>query len=140
MSKTKAIAVAFLALTVTTAALPLYASVARAQDTQAGQTDPSEFPAIDSAKISLSDAIALAQKEFGGKAASATIDDESKSLAYEIELLTATGEQKVSVDAASGKASVMTAEAESGGDDGNAHDGSDGAEQPHSAETGEDAK
>lgn len=139
MSKTKAIAAAFLALTITTAALPLYASVASAQDTQAGQADPSEYPAIDGAKISLSDAVALAQKQFGGKAASASIDDESKSLAYEIELLTANGEQKVSVDAASGKATVMAAEAESGSDDGNADDGSNGAEQPDSAETGEDA-
>lgn len=139
MSKIKAIAAAFLLLTVTTAALPLYASIASAQDTQTGQADPSEFPAIDSAKFSLSDAIASAEKQFGGKAASATIDDESKSLAYEIELLTASGEQKVSVDAASGKASVMASEAETGGDNGEANEGSNGTEQPDPAETGEDA-
>ena len=137
MSKTKTIAAALLALTVTTTVVPLFASAASAQETQSGQADPSEFPVIDSAKVSLPDAIALAEKQFGGKAAAASLDDESKSPAYEIELLTAKGEQKILVDATSGKASVMPAEAKNGADNGDANEGS--GEMQDSSETGEDA-
>ena len=90
---------------------------ANAETTKVERSEAAELAAIEGAKISLADAIAAAEKEFGGKAVEAGIEDENGALAYEIELLGPNGEQKVAVDTQTGKATEMAADAEEGDDD-----------------------
>lgn len=119
MTKSNLIPAALAALLAAGALGTVFTQTANAQATTAGQTDASELALVDGAKVSLADAIATAEKEFGGKAADAGLDDENGSLAYEIELLSPNGEQKISVDAMTGKAMAMAKEAdgEDQGDD-----------------------
>jgi uncharacterized membrane protein YkoI len=137
MTKSRLIPAALASLLAVGALGAIFTQTANAQAAKIEQTDPSEFPMIDGAKVSLAEAIATAEKEFGGKAAAAGIDDEKGSLAYEIELLTATGEQKVSVDAATGRAVAMAEKPDAEDEDG---DSGENEEANDSRETGEGAE
>lgn len=137
MTKSRLVPAALASLIAVGALGAIFTQTANAQAAKTEQTDSSEFPMIDGAKVSLAEAIAIAEKEFGGKAADAGIDDEKGSLTYEVELLTATCEQKVSVDAATGKAAAMAEEPDAEDEDGAS--GED-EEANDSQETGEGAE
>ena len=75
MTKSRLIPAALASLLAVGALGAIFTQTANAQAAKIEQTDPSEFPMIDGAKVSLAEAIATAEKEFGGKAAAAGIDD-----------------------------------------------------------------
>lgn len=100
---------------------------------QAEQSDAMEVAALEAAKVSLTDAIAIAEKEVGGKAIDAGFEDENGTYAYEVEILGAKGEQTVLVDADSGKVTNVA----QNDDDGDQDEGDEGAEDEGS-EDGED--
>lgn len=81
----------------------------------AGQDDSHEYARLEAAKVSLSDAIAAAEKAFGGKAVSAALDQEQAEPAYEVELMTADGSKAVAVNGLTGQAAVAT-DTHDGGD------------------------
>lgn len=79
-----------------------------------GQETNHELSAVTNAKTSLSQAIAAAEQETGGKAVGAGLENQDGSMAYEIEI--AKGSlQEVLVDLDSGK--VIKVMAASAGDD-----------------------
>ena len=82
-----------------------------------------EHARLEAAKVSLSEAIAAAEKAFGGKAVSAALDQEQAEPAYEVELMTADGSKAIAVNGLTGQAAVAPA----------THDGGDN-------ESGEDAE
>ncbi len=98
------------------------------------QSDATELAALEGAKVSLTDAIAIAEKEGGGKAVDAGFEGENGSYAYEVEVLGANGEQTVLVDAQSGK---VTKVAQNADDNDDQDEGDEGAEREGS-ENGED--
>jgi uncharacterized membrane protein YkoI len=53
-------------------------------------------------KISLTEAVAAAEKHQGGQAYDASLDDDGKSLSYEVEVLVGDKTYEVTVDAVSG--------------------------------------
>ena len=67
--------------------------------------DEAELAAINTAKISLSDAIGLAEKEAGGRAVEAEIDEDGdRVFYYEVEVITPDGgEKEVLIDMNTGK-------------------------------------
>lgn len=72
---------------------------------QADQTDDSaEYAKLSGAKLSLAEASMAAEKQFGGKAVNAALDNEQQAATFEIELMTDAGTKIVSVDGQSGKA------------------------------------
>ena len=100
----------------------------------AEQSDAMELAALQGAKVSLADAIAIAEKEGGGKAVDAGFEDENGSYAYEVEVLGANGEQTVLVDANSGK---VTKVAQNADDNQDQDEGDEGAED-EASENGKD--
>lgn len=89
----------------------------------AGQDDSQEYARLEKAKLSLSEAIATAEKEFGGKAVNAALDQEQTDPTYEVELMTADGSRTIAINGLTGKAAVTT----------DTHDG-------HDSEGAEDAE
>ncbi|MBN9034181.1 MAG: hypothetical protein BGO05_19820 [Rhizobiales bacterium 63-7] len=72
----------------------------------AGQDDSKEYASLETAKVSLSDAIAAAEKAFGGKAVNAALDPEQNQPTYEVELMTANGSQTIAVNGLTGEAAT----------------------------------
>lgn len=99
----------------------------------AEQSDAMELAALAGAKVSLTEAIAIAEKEGGGKAVDAGFEDENGSYAYEVEVLGPNGEQTLLVDGQSGKVTKVAQNA----DDDDQDEGDEGAEDEGS-ESGED--
>lgn len=62
------------------------------------------------AKISLSDAVARSQTQFGGKAVKAELEGEEGTLAYEIELVNGKDVREVRLDAVTGAVLSSTAD------------------------------
>jgi uncharacterized membrane protein YkoI len=83
----------------TVVALAGAAGIAHAGD----KPDAAEMAKLAAAKTSLSQAIAIAEKETGGKAIDAGFDNEDGTLSLEIEVLKDNAVSKVIVDADSGK-------------------------------------
>lgn len=100
----------------------------------AEQSDAMELAAREGAKVSLADAIAIAEKEGGGKAVDAGFEDENGSYVYEVEVLGANGEQTVLVDANSGKVTKVARNA----DDNDDQDEGDEAAEDEASENAED--
>lgn len=98
------------------------------------QSDALKLAALADAKVSITDAIAIAEKDGGGKAVDAGFADENGSYAYEVEVLDTNGEQTVLVDAQSGK---VTKVAQKANDNDDQDEGDTGAEDEGS-ESGED--
>lgn len=94
------------------AATSIPASTIAAEPTS-GQDDASEFAKLSGVKIGLADAIAAAEKQFGGKAVNAALDNEQASASFEVELMTESGSKTVSVD---GKTGDIKPVADSSGD------------------------
>jgi len=93
MARTHLLAVA------TIVALGGAAGIAQAGD----KPDAQEMAKLTAAKTSLSQAIAIAEKETGGKAIDADFDNENGALSLEIEVLKDNAVSKVIIDADSGK-------------------------------------
>jgi len=89
------------------------ASAAQGND---GQDDAVEFAKLGGAKVSLSEAIAAAEQKFGGKAVNAALDNEQTTPTFEIELMSASGSQTVSVDGQTGMAKVTDDNGQDGND------------------------
>ncbi len=83
----------------TVVALAGAAGIAQAGD----KPDAAEMTKLAAAKTSLSQAIAIAEKETGGKAIDAGFDNEDGTLSLEIEVLKDNAVSKVIIDADSGK-------------------------------------
>lgn len=100
----------------TIAALAGAAGLAHAGDTP----DAQEMAKLTSAKTSLAQAIAIAEKETGGKAIDAGFDNQDGTTTLEVEVLKDKSVSKVVVDAETGqvvKVTVANAEdGENGGD------------------------
>ena len=75
------------------------AGIAQAGD----KLDPAEMAKLAAAKTSLSQAIAIAEKETGGKAIDAGFDNEDGTMSLEIEVLKDNNVSKVIIDADTGK-------------------------------------
>lgn len=90
----------------------------------AGENDQqSELNAVTNAKTSLSQAIAAAEQETGGKAVETGLENQDGVMAYEIKVAKGNTLQKVLVDADSGKVTkVMAADA---GDENAEHEDQD---------------
>ena len=93
----------------TIAALAGAAGIAQAGD----KPDAAEMAKLAAAKTSLSQAIAIAEKETGGKAIDADFDNKDGSLSLEIEVLKDNSVSMVTIDADTGKVlKVATAASE----------------------------
>ena len=93
MARTHLLAVA------TIVALGGAAGIAQAGD----KPDAQEMAKLMAARTSLSQAIAIAEKETGGKAIDADFDNENGALSLEIEVLKDNAVSKVIIDADTGK-------------------------------------
>ena len=93
------------------------AGIAQAGD----KLDAAEMTKLAAAKTSLSQAIAIAEKETGGKAIDADFDNENGTLSLEIEVLKDNAVSKVIIDADTGKV-VKTAVANSENDENDEND------------------
>lgn len=94
-------------------------TAARAAVTGEADEDAREAAALTGARVSLADAVRLAEQRTGLKAAEAELDDESATPAWEISLGAGTAEKTVVVDAANGQVRSIAAddgEAEEAGD------------------------
>lgn len=105
------IATSPIGLTVATIAQP-----AMAAEQGAGKDDAAEYAKLGGAKLSLADAVAAAEKQFGGKAVNASLDNEQASAAFEVELMTDTGSQTVAVDGQTGEVKHVTDSGDGGKD------------------------
>ena len=103
---------------------------ALAQNTGQDDTrgEPSELAVLQGAKISLSEAIGIAEKEAGGKAVEAGIDDENGQYAFEVEVLGSSAEQEVLIDPATGKVTKIAKADQDEGDEGDEGAKGEGAE------------
>lgn len=103
---------------------------ALAQNTGQNDTrgEASELAALQGAKVSLSEAIGIAEKEAGGKAVEAGIDDENGQYAYEVEVLGSDAEQEVLIDPASGKVTKIAKADQDEGDESDEGAKDEGAE------------
>jgi uncharacterized membrane protein YkoI len=84
------------------------AGIAQAGD----KPDAAELAQLAAAKTSLSQAIAIAEKETGGKAIDADFDNEDGTLSLEIEVLKDNAVSKVIIDADTGKVLKVAAVAD----------------------------
>jgi uncharacterized membrane protein YkoI len=84
------------------------AGIAQAGD----KLDAAEMAKLAAAKTSLSQAIAIAEKETGGKAIDADFDNEDGTLSLEIEVLKDNAVSKVIIDADTGKVLKVAAVAD----------------------------
>ena len=84
------------------------AGIAQAGD----KPDTQEMAKLAAAKTSLSQAIAIAEKETGGKAIDADFDNEDGTLSLEIEVLKDNAVSKVIIDADTGKVVKVAAVAD----------------------------
>lgn len=103
---------------------------ALADDHKGDTNETAELQAVQSASTSLSDAIAAAQKESGGKATEASAEFDNGVLTYEVEVVMADGTEKELLVKTDGTVSASADDGERGeaGDD----DGDD--EQNESSE------
>ena len=85
------------------------AGIAQAGD----KPDAAEMAKLAAAKTSLSQAIAIAEKETGGKAIDADFDNKDGTLSLEIEVLKDNAVSKVIIDADTGKVLKVAAVADS---------------------------
>lgn len=116
----------YIPLAVAAAIMAGGAGTALAQN--AGQNDASELAALQGAKVNLAEAIGIAEKEAGGKAVGAGIEDENGQYAYEVEVLGSNGEQEVLIDPASGKVTKIAKADQDEGDEGDEGAKDEGAE------------
>ncbi|AFL50639.1 putative membrane protein YkoI [Sinorhizobium fredii] len=110
MSNMSLLSVAFAASVATASVACGIASVnpAAAAEHLPGTDDATEYARLSSSKLRLADAIAAAEKKFGGKAVDAALDDEQQIATFEVELMTATGSKEVSVDGQTGEVKEVT--------------------------------
>jgi uncharacterized membrane protein YkoI len=101
------------------AALVLGGATAALAETGHEMGEQQELNAVTNAKTSLSQAIAAAEQETGGKAVGSGIENQDGSVAYEVEIAKGTSLQKVLVDLDSGKVIKVTA---AGGDEADEHE------------------
>jgi uncharacterized membrane protein YkoI len=99
------------AIAATTIAKPAIAA-----EQSAGKDDASEYAKLGGAKLSLADAVSAAEKQFGGKAVNAALDNEQASAAFEVELMTDAGSQTVAVDGQTGEVKSVKDSGENGKD------------------------
>ena len=97
-------------------AAPAMVKPLMAAEQQNGQDDGAEYAKLSGTKLSLADAVAAAEKQFGGKAVNAALDNEQASTTFEVELMTESGSQTVAVDGQTGKVKHVadTADGENG--------------------------
>ena len=87
------------------------AGIAQAGD----KLDAAEMAKLAAAKTSLSQAIAIAEKETGGKVIDAGFDNENGTISFQIEVVKDNNISKVLIDAETGKVvKVTVADAENG--------------------------
>jgi len=89
---------------------------AMAAEQSPGKDDAAEYAKLNSGKLSLADAVAAAEKQFGGKAVNASLDNEQANAAFEVELMTESGSQTVAVDGQTGEIKHVTDSGENGKD------------------------
>ena len=105
------------------AALTLAGTGAALADNKGKDTDEQqELSAVTNAKTSLSQAIAAAEQETGGKAFDTGLENQEGPLAYEVEIAKGNTLQKVLVDLDSGKVIKVTA-GDAHHEDADEHDG-----------------
>lgn len=73
-------------------------------EAQLDQEDRAELSALQSAKVTLSQAVAMAEKHAGGKAIDAGLEERGGKVAYEVEVVKNGAVETVLVDPASGQA------------------------------------
>ncbi|MDQ0318452.1 putative membrane protein YkoI [Pararhizobium capsulatum DSM 1112] len=112
--KSLSVAMAVLLATGSVASVLTTPIAAIAAEHEDKKDDASEFAKLNAAKISLSEAVAAAEKANGGKAVNAALDNEQADAVFEVELMTADGSKSVSVDAMTGKVSQIADQGESG--------------------------
>ncbi len=100
MIRTKAIAAALAAVAIV-GALPAFAAEHGAQ---------AETAALQKAKVSLTDAIRVAEQQVNGKAVDAGAESHKGSLRYEVEVLNGGSIRKVTVDGQSGQVVATSAD------------------------------
>lgn len=90
---------------VTTLLATVLVALGLSTNAMAGSNEKEQLAAINAAKISLSDAILLAEQEVGGRAVEAEVDDHRDEVFYyEIEVITPDGvEKEVRIDMNTGK-------------------------------------
>jgi uncharacterized membrane protein YkoI len=119
MTRYKSLVTAMAALVAvgTVAPLTVFPAALAAEQTN-GADDAAEFAKLNGAKLNLADAILAAEKEIGGKAVNAALDNEQTDAVFEVELMTADGSKSVSVDAMTGKVNPVDddAKGENGGE------------------------
>lgn len=91
-----------LLITLVAAGLTIGSGIAISQATEAKDDDAKEIQLFSQAKISLIDAIRAAEQKTGGKAMEAEVDDEAKTIQFEIEVVKEGAIHKVIVDGKTG--------------------------------------
>jgi uncharacterized membrane protein YkoI len=117
MIRSKFIPVAMIAVLGLAGAGAAFAGSAKRADNEQNET-----AAVLAAKISLTQAIAEAERQAGGKAVQAGVENQNGSIAYDVEVASGTTVQKVLVDPTTGKVLKIaphTADTEKDGDNDN---------------------
>ncbi len=84
-----------------------------AQAGESKEKEAKEFTLFSQAKISLTEAIKAAEQKVGGKAMEASVDDESNTVQFEIEVLKDGKIHEVMVDSKTGKVLKVSLDDES---------------------------
>jgi len=109
--------------------LPVVTAIAFVADAAgAGVIADDDVSAMLQAKVTLTEAIATAEKEAGGKAVSASIDDNDGALLIGVVVAQSDRTQKVLIDAQTGKVVKVNANGEDGDDGEEDDDEEDGDE------------
>ncbi|TCL69434.1 PepSY domain-containing protein [Rhizobium sp. BK251] len=100
-----------------TIAIAVATAPAMAADPQ-GKDDAAEYSKLEGAKLGLADAVAAAEKQSGGKAVNAALDNEQANATFEVEIMTSNGSHSVAVDAQTGTVTPVadSSDGEQGGD------------------------
>lgn len=106
-----------LAVFAATGALALAAASTPATATEPqGKDDAAEHSKLAEAKLGLADAVAAAEKQSGGKAVNAALDNEQAAATFEVEIMTSNGSRTLAVD---GQTGSVTEAADTSEGDGN---------------------
>lgn len=69
--------------------------------------DAQELQRLESSRMSLAEAIQVAEKQFNGKAVSASLDMKQATTTFVVEIMSAKGSQSVAVDTETGKLAIV---------------------------------
>jgi uncharacterized membrane protein YkoI len=90
-----------------------------------GHGDQGDLATLGQTRITLADAVAAAERQTGGKAMEAGVEQENGAAVYEVKVASNNAVQKVTVDAQSGKVLKVGASADGHGGDGDGEEDDD---------------